>query len=76
MVMIIYPHNKEHMQNKSLIINDEKSNKDLNDHLMRGWKVCHLCPMPSSCSIAIPKESIFTKDINNLPTCLVIIQKD
>ena len=60
---------------KSMIINSQESIQQLNDQLKLGWKVIHTCPMPSSCSIAIASNSIFTRDISTPPHCLVIIER-
>ncbi len=54
-------------------VNDDKSLKDLNDHLEMGWKVASMVSMPSS--VAVSKGNgydIASREIR--PTCLVIIE--
>ena len=56
------------MQKSVIVKDDAVGSVELNKYLGEGWRVCNMCPMPSS--VAGNTYSFIR------PTCLVIIEKD
>ena len=57
------------MQKALIITTHNKKKMELDDLLEHGWKVIHVCPMPSSCASG---GTGFSYD----PTCMVILEPD
>ena len=58
---------REDRMQKAVIVSEQKGTDELNDLLKQGWRVSHLCPMPSSCSEVAKSPN---------PTCLVVVDEE
>ncbi len=65
-------------EQKAIIVDGHETCARLNKYLEEEWyTVVKMCPLPSSCGIAVASpHTLFRDKINNRPSCLVIIERE